>query len=461
MVGLARSGMAAARFLASRGARVVGNDSKPESELPSEAAELQRLGVKVSLGGHPEDLFLNSDLIVTSPGVPSDIGPLQAARNAGLEVVGEAELAGRLLKGRLVGVTGSNGKTTTTTLIGELMRRVGAEVLVGGNIGTPLIGLVDKSTARSWTVAELSSFQLENARTLRVNVAVITNVTPDHLDRHASFARYVEAKTRIFANQTESDWAVLNGADHVVVDMSSGSAAASRRVFFNTAGAGDVYLRGGSIFTTLLRPDGGETEVIAVTDIPLRGIHNVENVMAALTATFCAMESSASDLDSLRTAIAGFKGVEHRIEFVAELGGITFYNDSKATNVDSTKKAIEAFDRNVILILGGKDKGSDYTVLAPLIRERVKLIVLIGAASDKIAGQLEGSAAIVRAGSMASAISKATESATTGDAVLLSPACASFDMFDDYEHRGRVFKDEVHKLIAKPQASGEPVPTTQ
>jgi UDP-N-acetylmuramoylalanine--D-glutamate ligase len=287
--------------------------------------------------------------------------------------------------------------------------------------------------------------------TLRVNVAVLTNITPDHLDRHGSFENYVRAKHRIFQNQTEGDWAVLNGNDQAISDMVARLGVKSQRVYFDSRGqetlAGEraaIYVRDGRVHTTMVAE--GEVEVIAVDEIPLRGMHNVENVMTALAAVFCAMRTRVSDLPALREAIKRFKGVEHRIEYVAEIDGITFYNDSKATNVDSTVKALEAFDRNVIVILGGKDKGSDYTALAPLLRERVKQVVVIGAASDKIMEQLEGVRPMVRASSMQDAVLKSMEAATAGDTVLLAPACASFDMFDNYEHRGRVFKEAVYGL---------------
>src|SRR5262249_13483665 len=291
-----------------------------------------------------------------------------------------------------------NGKSTVTTLIGELMRAIGAEVIVGGNIGTPLSSLVDRSTASTWTVAELSSFQLEMIDTLRVNVAVVTNITPDHLDRHGTFENYVEAKQRIFSNQTDQDWAVLNGADETVPRMASTSHFKAKAVYFSSRGVktvaeapADIFVRQNRLRTTMLSADRSEADVMSIDDIPLRGMHNVENVMAALAATFCAMDTRGEDLPALCDAIVRFKGVEHRIEFVTEIGGVKFYNDSKATNVDSTAKALAAFDRNVILILGGKDKGSDYTSLTELIRERVKHIVLIGAAADKIAAQLSTS----------------------------------------------------------------------
>ena len=456
VVGIARSGVAAARLLASHGAMVIANDARPESELRNAARELRELGVMISLGGHPESLFENADLVVLSPGVPANLAQLESARRAGIEVISEPELAGRFLRGRIIGVTGSNGKTTVTTLIGELMRAAGTDVIVGGNIGMPLTGLVEKSSERTWTVAELSSFQLEMIDSLRVNVAVVTNITPDHLDRHGSLENYVRAKHRIFSNQTENDWAVLNGNDRGVADMVSALGVQARKIHFSSAGretisgeAAEIYVDGKRIMTTMMTDYRGETEVIKLDEIALPGMHNVENVMTALAATFCAMGTDTAGLPGLVECIRRFKGVEHRIEYVAEIDGIKFYNDSKATNVDSTMKALEAFERNIIVILGGKDKGSDYSTLAPLIRERVKQVILIGAASEKIAQQLEGSGPMTRAHSMQDAVLSAMEVAKAGDTVLLAPACASFDMFDNYEHRGRVFKEAVYKLASR------------
>lgn len=456
VVGIARSGIAAARLLASRGAMVIANDAKPESELRDAANELRELGVMLSLGGHPESLFENADLVVLSPGVPADLAPLESARRAGIEIISEPELAGRFLRGRMIGVTGSNGKTTVTTLIGELMRAAGAEVIVGGNIGMPLTSLIEKSSEQTWTVAELSSFQLEMIDSLGVNVAVVTNVTPDHLDRHGSFENYMQAKHRIFSNQAADDWAILNGQDQGVADMIAKLGAQSRKIYFSSRGhatlsgeTADIYVEDRRILTTMMTDSRNETEAIKLDQISLPGMHNVENVMTALAATFCAMGTGTNDLPVLVECIRRFKGVEHRIEYVAEIDGIRFYNDSKATNVDSTAKALESFERNIIVILGGKDKGSDYSTLAPLIRERVKQVVLIGAASDKIAEQLEGAAPMTRARSMEDAVLGAMEVATAGDTVLLAPACASFDMFDNYEHRGSVFKEAVYKLASR------------
>ena len=478
VVGIARSGIAAARLLVSQGAVVIANDIKTESELAkisdsglavsnsglavgnsglaSAVEELQKLGVVLSLGGHSESLFRDADLIVLSPGVPADLPVLEVARLAGIEIISEPELAGRFLRGRMIGVTGSNGKTTVTTLIGELMRAAGADVIVGGNIGTPLTALVERSNDKTWTVAELSSFQLEMIDTLRVHVAVVTNITPDHLDRHGSIENYVCAKHRIFLNQTDDDWAILNGQDHGVNEMVTKFGVPSKKVYFSSTGRetlGDVragvYVRGGSVYTTMIADDESDVDVLRLDEVPLPGMHNIENVMTALAATICAMGTKRSELPALVDAIKLFKGVEHRIEYVAEIDGVKFFNDSKATNVDSTVKALQAFQRNIIVILGGKDKDSDYTLLGPLVRERVKRIVLIGAASDKIAAQLDGDAPMSKAVSMEEAVLKSMEVATAGDTVLLAPACASFDMFNNFEHRGKVFKEAVHKLAGR------------
>ena len=308
VVGVARSGVAVARLLASRGAMVIANDVKPEAQLAREAEELRKLGVMLSLGGHPESLFENAELIVLSPGVPADLPQLERARSKGIEIISEPELAGRFLRGRMIGVTGSNGKTTTTTLIGELMRAAGADVIVGGNIGTPLTSLIEKSSDSTWIVAELSSFQLEMIESLRVNVAVVTNITPDHLDRHGTFENYVRAKHRIFLNQTAEDWAVLNGSDKAIADMTRALGVESRKIYFSSQGrdsgslnqgSADIYVRDGRVYTTMITDDRSEVEVIAIEEIPLRGMHNVENVMASLAAVFCANGTRINDLPAL------------------------------------------------------------------------------------------------------------------------------------------------------------------
>jgi len=441
VVGLARSGVAAAEFLAGRGARVTVNDAKPESEL-KEAQGLRAKGIEVIGGGHPRELFEKSDLIVVSPGVPLALEAFGQARAAGVPIIGEVELAARFLRGRLVGITGSNGKTTTTTLIGELLKNAGLPTEVGGNIGTPLISLVEKSRDDGFTVVELSSFQLEAVEQLHVNIALLLNITPDHLDRYDSMADYAAAKANIFRNQAQEDVAVLNADDGITAQMSAKTGA--RVVYFSRLRELEegVFLRGNEIIE---RGANGERVLLKREDIQLPGDHNVENVMAA----FAAGLACGASVDSMRQTVRSFKGVEHRLEFVAEIprtGGVKFYNDSKATNVDATIKCLEAFPRGVIVILGGKDKGSDYAPLAPLVRERCEHVILIGAAADKIAAALENTKPLHRAATMQDAVKLGLELGRSGDIVLLAPACASFDMFDNYEHRGKVFKEAVRAL---------------
>jgi UDP-N-acetylmuramoylalanine--D-glutamate ligase len=360
---------------------------------------------------------------------------------AGKKVIGEVELASLFFKGALIGITGSNGKTTTTTLIGKLFADAGFYTLVGGNIGTPLISLVEKSRDDGVTVIELSSFQLEATENLRLNVAVLLNITPDHLDRYRSFEDYAEAKRRIFLNQQPTDFAVLNVDDRLVRSMADSTPA--RKIFFSrleelTEG---IFLRDEQV---IYREAEGRESILlnASEEILLRGAHNLENVMASLGAGI-ALNASPS---AMRRTIAEFRGVEHRLEWVSEINGVQFFNDSKATNVDAAIKALEAFPGNLIVILGGKDKGSDYAPLRPLVDERVKEVVLIGAASDKIAAALAGTRPLVRSSSMRDAVEKGYAASSPGDRVLLAPACASYDMFDNFEHRGRVFKEEVQRL---------------
>jgi UDP-N-acetylmuramoylalanine--D-glutamate ligase len=438
VVGLARSGVAAAEFLLSRGARVVVNDAKPESKL-KDVGGLRAKGVEVVAGSHPPDLFEKSDLIVASPGVPLALEPFRRAREAGVKIIGEVELAARFLRGRLVGITGSNGKTTTTTLAGVLLKSAGLPTQVGGNIGEPLISLVDKSRDDGFTVIELSSFQLEAVERLHLFVSVIVNITPDHLDRYDSMDDYVAAKANIFRNQTSNDYAVLNADDERVSKMDTSTEA--RTVFFSRRRELDegIFLRGPAL---IYRSSGVECELITRDEITLRGDHNLENVMSAI-AIGIACGASA---ESMRAGVRNFKGVEHRLEFVAEINGVKFYNDSKATNVDAAIKCIEAFDGGVNVILGGKDKGGDYAPLAPVARARCSNLILIGAAADKIAAALQDTRPMRRASTMEEAVEIGLKVGKPGEIVLLAPACASFDMFDNYEHRGRVFKEAVRKL---------------
>ena len=439
VVGLGRSGVASALFLKSQGAKVTVSDVKSPEQLREEIPVLLDHGIAVETGGHGERTFQNQDLIVVSPGIPVDAPPIAQARALGQPVIGEIELAAEFLPVPIVAITGSNGKTTTTTLIGEILAAGGLKTLVGGNIGTPAISLVPQATPETVVVLEVSSFQLETIRSFRPKIGIVLNVTPDHLDRHRTFAAYVDAKARLFENQQPEDFAVLNADDPTCVDL----AARTRAQVFWFSRKREVeqgaFVREGAV---LLRREGQQQEVMLASEIPLKGAHNLENVLAAV----CAGALMGCEARKIGAAIRNFKAVEHRLEYVATVGGVKYYNDSKATNVDATIKALESFPGNIHLILGGKDKGSDYTVLNDLLRQRVKAVYTIGAAAEKIQSQIKGATAIVAAGTIDSAVKQAAVAAQPGDVVLLAPACASFDQFQNYEHRGRVFKDLVLAL---------------
>ena len=441
VVGLGRSGVAAALFLNSRGARVTVSDTKTEDELRDEIPALLDRGIAVETGGHGERTFQDQDLIVVSPGVPGDAQALGQARALGQPIIGEIELAAEFLPGPVVAITGSNGKTTTTTLAGEILRAGALKTLVGGNIGTPAISLVSEATPDSVIVLEVSSFQLETIRTFRPHVAVVLNVTPDHLDRHRTFQAYVDAKARIFLNQKEDDFAVLNRDDPTCVDLSRRTRA---QVFWFSRRheiAQGAFLAGSRI---IFRRHGEREEIMAASEIPLKGSHNLENVLAAV----CAGRLMGVAGETIRAAVAGFKAVEHRLEYVATVGGVEYYNDSKATNVDATIKALESFPANVHLILGGKDKGSDYTLLSDCLRQRVKCVYTIGAAAGTIESQIQGIVPSRHSGTLDEAVKQAASTAQPGEVVLLAPACSSFDQFHNYEHRGQVFKQLVRALEA-------------
>jgi UDP-N-acetylmuramoylalanine--D-glutamate ligase len=438
VVGLGKSGVASSLFLAERGARVTATDAKPEAQLGSEPAQLRERGIAMELGTEQPTAISQADLVVVSPGVPFDAPALKQARSRKIPVIGEIELASRFFPGHLIAITGSNGKTTTTALTGDVVATT-HETLVGGNIGTPAISLVPQASEKTWMVLEVSSFQLETIETFRPHIAVVLNVTPDHLDRHGSFEGYAAAKGRIFENQTHGDFAVLNHDDATCVAYASKTEAQVRWFSRLAEVEKGAFLRGGDI---VWRDAAGERVIMRVDEIPLKGAHNVENVLAAVAAGILAGCEPAA----IRKAVRAFKAVEHRLEFVANVRGVDYYNDSKATNVDATIKALEAFPANIHIILGGKDKGSDYTVLKPLLRERVKRVYTIGAAAEKIQAHIAGAVEIVAAGTIEEAVRRASEAAKPGDIVLLAPACASFDQFNNYEHRGRVFKDLVRQL---------------
>jgi UDP-N-acetylmuramoylalanine--D-glutamate ligase len=440
VVGLGKSGVASALFLKARGASVTVSDTKSGDELRNEIPVLLDHGITVETGGHGERTFRGQDLIVVSPGVPVDAPPLAQARSLGEAVIGEIELAAQFLPGPIVAITGSNGKTTTTTLAGEIMAAGGFPALVGGNIGTPAISLADRAKPETVIVLEVSSFQLETIQSFRPKVAVVLNVTPDHLDRHRTFEIYVDAKARIFENQHGNDFAILNADDPTCVAMAARTKA---QVFWFSRQKQVEHgasVRDGNI---VFRDSALQCDILQVSEIPLKGAHNLENVLAAL----CAGMLMGCAPEKIRQAVHDFKAVEHRLEFVATVGGVDYYNDSKATNVDATIKALESFPANIHLILGGKDKGSDYSVLNDLLRQRVKRVYTIGAAAAKIESQIGfPKSEIVHAETLENAIKKAHTVARPGDVVLLAPACASFDQFKNYEQRGKAFKQIVQSL---------------
>ena len=443
VLGAALSGIAAARFLAERGGVVALSDQKPLEKWRPEALALRSDGIACLSGDVPGWLLDQIELVVISPGVPGDIIPVRYAERAGAEVIGEIELAGRYLKGRVVGITGSNGKTTTTTLTGELLKHGGLPVQVGGNIGKPLISLVESSTADGWTVVELSSFQLETIKDFHPSVAVVLNVTPNHMDRYASFTDYAGAKHRIFMNQTAGDVAILNAEDEVVSSWAKGLRAHVVEFSVKQELAEGLFLRGNEIVS---RTRYSERVLMHRDEIKLRGLHNVENVLASLAAGL----ACGAQPQSMRETVAHFQPVEHRLEFVAEIEGVRFYNDSKATSVDATVKALEAFQEisgKVVLILGGRGKKAPYAPLVPLITKKARKLILIGEDAEAIERDLGKFVLSERAGDLRDAVKRSLQAAQAGDVILLAPACASFDMFESFEHRGRVFKEQVQSLM--------------
>jgi UDP-N-acetylmuramoylalanine--D-glutamate ligase len=441
VIGLARTGVATALFCAARGARVTATESRPEAEVADAARKLRAAGVTLEFGDPPAASVVEQDLIVPSPGVPADATVLLSARKRGVAVCSEIELAYRFLQGMLIGITGSNGKTTTTSLIAHILETAKIPTLLAGNIGTPLISCVERTNPETVTVAELSSFQLELIEKFRPRISVFLNLTPDHLDRHVTMDRYAAAKTRIFENQTAEDFAVMN-ADDPATRALAPTAPAVYWFSRTTRIEQGAYVRGEEI---VFHQGGKEEVLLRRDDIALVGGHNLENVLAAVTAARLAGAGAKAIAEGVRT----FPGVEHRLEFVAEVADVRYYNDSKATNVDATLKALEAFPGRVLIILGGKDKGSDYTALRGPLHEKAALALLIGAAADKIEAQIAGSAPIERSQTLEQAVDMAAQAAQPGDVVLLAPACASFDQFENYEHRGRVFKELVRQIVTR------------
>jgi len=440
VVGLARSGMAAVRLLHTAGARVVATDTKPLAALGPEVRDLARLGIRVLVGGVYPDVVHDAALVVVSPGVPLRSPQLAPAQAAGTPVVGELELGWRAMEAETLAITGTNGKTTTTTLTGALLAEQARPVLVAGNIGTPLAAHALTFPADGLVVCEVSSFQLETTEAFHPRVAAVLNITPDHLDRHGSFDAYVEAKARIFLNQTEADCAVLNADDDGARALAPRTRA--RVVWFSRRRPLEhgVFVQDRWIAANL---NGHVEQIAPLGEIFLRGGHNVENVLAA---TACALWTGVAPA-AIRRAIARFRGVPHRIEFIRDLKGVHYYNDSKGTNVASTLRALESFDERIVLIAGGLGKGQDFRPLAQAARGRVAHAVVIGQDGPVVGAALEAvGIPITTAVSLEAALHAARAAARPGDVVLLSPACASFDMFQDFEHRGDVFRGLVGGL---------------
>jgi UDP-N-acetylmuramoylalanine--D-glutamate ligase len=438
VVGLGKSGLASSIFLRKHGAQVTVSDLRSVEALAKELPALLDIGVMVEAGGHGLLTFRRQDWIVVSPGVPLDTPELAQALRSGTPVIGELELASRFLQGKILAITGSNGKTTTTALCGEIFRASGLPAQVGGNIGLPVISLVPQSTPEGWSVLEVSSFQLETIVEFHPNIAVILNITPDHLDRHGNMQNYVAAKERVFANQTAEDFLVLN-AESPESQLMAGKTRSS--VFwFSTrrpVRQGSFVYQNSIVWVAA--EQAAAEPILPLSEIPLKGEHNVENVLAAV----CSAKLAGISNDVIRKAVGAFRAVEHRLEYVARLAGVEYYNDSKATNVDATMKAIASFPGGIHLILGGKDKNSDYTLLAPLLKDRVRAVYTIGVAAEKIESQISGAVEVVRSQTLERAVDQAASAAKSGEVVLLAPACSSFDQFENYEHRGQCFKQYV------------------
>jgi UDP-N-acetylmuramoylalanine--D-glutamate ligase len=453
VVGLARSGIGAAKLLKAEGYEVTVTDLKTEEELGAQVAELGP-GVKLALGGHPESVFRDVALVVVSPGVPLGIAPLEGARQAGTEIIGELELAYRHMQGLpFYAVTGTNGKSTTATLLGGMMKAAGRESLLAGNIGNPLSGEIAVTESGGVSiprvdcvVVELSSFQLEAIRSFRPRGAVILNITPDHLDRYASMDEYRLAKERVALNQTGEDVLVLNADDpecmRVGRAVQEEKGRRSPRTFFFSRhrDVRGVFLKAGKIAWDFRGAGAGE--LLEARDVRIKGVHNLEN---ALAASALALLSGCAP-DAVAEVLKEFPGLEHRLEVVRELRGVTYVNDSKGTNVSAAVMSVRSFETPVVLIAGGRDKRGDFAPLAEALRERAKAVVLIGEASGKMRAAFKDTVDIYLVGGLRDAVRQASDLASEGDVVLLSPACASFDMFEDFEDRGRRFKELVREL---------------
>ena len=437
VIGAARSGLAGAEFLAKTGNQVVLTDMKQCSDI----AGLEKLGVSFIWGEQPDVAQIQPDYIVMSPGVPLTIPPVQYAKQHNIPVIGELELAFANCKAPFVAITGTNGKTTTTTLTGELLKRTGKNIFVGGNIGVPLVSYAADLSEEDMVVAEVSSFQLETIDTFAPHLALMINLTPDHLDRHGNMENYLACKANIFANQTEQDYLILNYDDDALRPL---AAQSKGKVYFFSQQhilEEGVYLDGNQV---VLKLNSDATQVCNTEEIAIKGKHNLENAMGAILLAYL----SGVSVEDIRDVLMTFQGVAHRLEPVRVCNGVQYINNSKGTNPDSTIKAIEAYSNPIILILGGLNKGSDFAPLASLVKERVKQVVVLGEAKNAIISALNEAEyrAYTEAATFEEAVQAASNLAASGDVVLLSPACASWDMFKSYEERGDLFKQIVNGL---------------
>ncbi len=437
VVGLGVSGCKAARLLVRKGAKVKATDSSDTDEVQRNLKSLASYDIEFEVGGHTPGFCAGNDLVVSSPGVDPDSLPLELAKREGASVIGELELGAQFCPASIIAITGTNGKTTTTELIGRILSRSGRHTVVAGNIGNPLSGEVESLTEESVAVVEVSSFQLETIRDFRATVAVLLNVAEDHYERHATYDNYKLEKFKIFNNQSKTDWAVLHS------DFSGDAAAGritARRVFFGP-GRCEASVETGEISVDL---GGGRQSIISAGEVPLKGRHNLDNVACSVLAA----RIMGVSRQSIRESIMTFRGLSHRFESVADFGGVKFIDDSKATNIDATRRALESVEGRVVLIAGGRDKGADYVSILPLVKDKVKALVVIGEASEKIEKAFSREAKVLMAGGMSEAVSKAFSEASGGETVMLSPMCSSFDMFSSYKERGDRFQDEVKRLCS-------------
>ncbi len=440
VIGLGRSGLSAAQWLAGQGARVTVSEKRERESLDERIIrEVLKLGITLETGGHREETFLNTDMVIVSPGVPLGIPPLAAAREAGIPVMGEMELASQLMDIPILAVTGTNGKSTMTALLAALMERAGLKVFMGGNIGTPLMEYHLGRGGAEVAVVEVSSFQLDTMETFSPHLAVLMNISPDHLDRYSDYEAYVTSKLRIFKNQGPGQTVILNDGDPRLAEVAPGGGVRVLRYGLEEKAGRHAFLRGSTIRASL---PGQSPREYDVTGFRLHGLHNLENLVGGVLAGL----AMKVDSRQIREAIGSFEGLPHRLQHVKRVQGVDFYDDSKATNVDAASRSIASFDRPVVLIAGGRDKGGDYGPLVEAARGRVKKAVLLGESRELLEKSFQGVIPLQRAGDMEEAVKKAFAACRAGDAVLLAPACSSFDMFEDYVHRGMVFQEAVKGL---------------